>query len=101
MGFTVEISEPAKSFIAEKGYDPEYGARPLARAIQKYVEDPLAEEIIQSRLMDGDMISIKLDEKKENIKIDIIKPIKLQEETKALPEAKKEDDTPADESSAE
>jgi ATP-dependent Clp protease ATP-binding subunit ClpC len=101
MGFTVEISEPAKSFIAEKGYDPEYGARPLARAIQKYVEDPLAEEIIQSRLMDGDMISIKLDEKKENIKIDIIKPIKLQEETKALPEAKKEDDTAADESSAE
>ncbi|MFT6946077.1 MAG: ATP-dependent Clp protease ATP-binding subunit ClpC [Vicingaceae bacterium] len=101
MGFTVEISEPAKSFIADKGYDPEYGARPLARAIQKYVEDPLAEEIIQSRLMDGDMISIKLDEKKENIKIDIIKPIKLQEETKALPEAKKEDDTAADESSEE
>jgi ATP-dependent Clp protease ATP-binding subunit ClpC len=99
MGFTVEISEPAKSFIADKGYDPEYGARPLARAIQKYVEDPLAEEIIQSRLMDGDMISIKLDEKKENIKIDIIKPIKLQEETKALPEAKKDDDTAADESS--
>ena len=101
MGFTVEISEPSKSFIAEKGYDPEYGARPLARAIQKYVEDPLAEEIIQSRLMDGDMISIKLDEKKENIKIDIIKPIKLQEETKALPEAKKQDDSPADESSTE
>ncbi len=93
MGFTVEISEPAKDFIADKGYDPEYGARPLARAIQRYVEDPLAEEIIQSRLLEGDMISIKLDDKKENIKIDIIKPKKALKsaERKSLPESKKKD----------
>jgi len=76
MGFTVEISDPAKEFIADKGFDADYGARPLARAIQKYIEDPLAEEIIQSKVDDGDMISIKLDDKKENIKIDIIKPKK-------------------------
>lgn len=98
MGFTVEISDPAKGFIADKGYDPDYGARPLARAIQKYVEDPLAEEIIQSRLLEGDMISIKLDEKKENIKIDIIKPTKtLKSASKELPSKKKEDKKEEDE----
>lgn len=89
MGFTVEISEPAKSFIAEKGYDADYGARPLSRAIQKYVEDPLAEEIIQSRLLEGDLISIKMDDKMENIKIDIVKPkkaLKGKDEQKELPE---------------
>ncbi|MBL4708701.1 MAG: ATP-dependent Clp protease ATP-binding subunit [Flavobacteriales bacterium] len=95
MGFTVEISEPAKSFIADKGFDPEYGARPLTRAIQKYVEDPLAEEIIQSRLLEGDLISIKMDEKKENIKIDIVKPTKAlkakSDDPKQLPEAKDDD----------
>jgi ATP-dependent Clp protease ATP-binding subunit ClpC len=74
MGFTVEIAEPAKDYIAEKGFDADYGARPLSRAIQKYIEDPLAEEIIQSKLVEGDMISIKMDKDKENIKIDIIKP---------------------------
>ena len=76
MGFTVEIAEPAKDFIADKGFDAEYGARPLSRAIQKYVEDPLAEEIIQSRLTEGDMISIKLGKDKESITIDIVKPTK-------------------------
>jgi ATP-dependent Clp protease ATP-binding subunit ClpC len=95
MGFTVEISDVAKDFIADKGFDAEYGARPLARAIQKYVEDPLAEEIIQSRLVEGDMISIKLDDKKENIKIDIVKPSKKVEakaDAKELPEAKPKED---------
>ena len=74
LGFTVEISEKAKDFIAEKGFDADYGARPLKRAIQKYLEDPLAEEIIKSNLVEGDMISIKFDDEKKEIKIDIIKP---------------------------
>jgi ATP-dependent Clp protease ATP-binding subunit ClpC len=74
LGFTVEISDKAKDFIAEKGFDADYGARPLKRAIQKYVEDPLAEEIIKSNLVEGDMISIKFDDEKKEIKIDIIKP---------------------------
>ncbi len=91
MGFTVEISDPAKDFIAEKGYDPDYGARPLARAIQKYVEDPLAEEIIQSNLVEGDMISIKLNKEKTEIKISIIKP-----KTKAL-KSNKSDEANTDE----
>ncbi|MGB1041739.1 MAG: AAA family ATPase, partial [Flavobacteriales bacterium] len=76
LGFTVEISELAKDFIADKGYDAAYGARPLARAIQKYIEDPLAEEIINSRLVEGDLISIKLNDKKDEIKIEIVKPKK-------------------------
>jgi ATP-dependent Clp protease ATP-binding subunit ClpC len=95
MGFTVEISEPAKDFIADKGFDADYGARPLSRAIQKYVEDPLAEEIIQSRLVEGDMISIKMDEKKENIKIDIVKPQKAikKSSSKGLPKGDTENKT--------
>ena len=94
MGFTVEISEAAKDFIANKGFDAEYGARPLSRAIQKYVEDPLAEEIIQSHLLEGDMISIKLGEDKESIKIDIIKPTKKTIKEKPAPkELPKSDDS--------
>ena len=85
LGFTVEISDKAKDFIAEKGFDAEYGARPLKRAIQKYLEDPLAEEIIKSNLVEGDLISIKFDDEKKEIKIDIIKPKKKKE--------KKEEDT--------
>ncbi len=76
LGFTVEISDKAKDFIAEKGFDVDYGARPLKRAIQKYLEDPLAEEIIKSNLVDGDLISIKFDDDKKEISIDIIKPKK-------------------------
>jgi len=94
MGFTVEISDVAKDFISEKGYDAEYGARPLNRAIQKYIEDPLAEEIIQSKLDEGDMISIKMDKKKENIKIDIVKKKKAIEgksSSKELPEESQEE----------
>tara|TARA_R110002073_G_scaffold280862_2_gene445046 strand:- start:114 stop:1463 length:1350 start_codon:yes stop_codon:yes gene_type:complete len=76
LGFTVAISDGAKDFIAEKGFDADYGARPLNRAIQKYIEDPLAEEIIQSRLTEGDLINIKLSKDKKEIKIDITKPTK-------------------------
>jgi ATP-dependent Clp protease ATP-binding subunit ClpC len=46
LGFSLELTEEAKNFIAEKGYDAQFGARPLHRAIQKYLEDPLAEEIL-------------------------------------------------------
>mgnify|MGYP006194468537 CR=1 FL=1 len=76
LGFHVEISDGAKDYIAKKGYDADYGARPLNRAIQKYLEDPLAEEIIQSKLTEGDVIKISFDEKAEEIKIAISKPKK-------------------------
>ena len=53
MGYTISISESAKDFLLEKGWDPSFGARPLKRAIQKYIEDDLAEEIIKSSLHQG------------------------------------------------
>jgi ATP-dependent Clp protease ATP-binding subunit ClpC len=50
LGFEIQLTEKAKDFIADKGYDPQFGARPLNRAIQKYLEDPLAEEILKGAL---------------------------------------------------
>ncbi|MCZ2224953.1 MAG: ATP-dependent Clp protease ATP-binding subunit [Chitinophagales bacterium] len=67
IGFTLELSEEAKEFIADKGYDVQYGARPLHRAIQKYLEDPLADEILNTNVKNGDVLLAKFD--KENSKI--------------------------------
>jgi len=67
MGFTLRITNDAKEFIAEKGYDIQFGARPLHRAIQKYLEDPLAEEILSLNIKQGDVLIAGLD--KENSKI--------------------------------
>ncbi|BAV08391.1 ATP-dependent Clp protease ATP-binding subunit ClpC [Filimonas lacunae] len=67
LGFTLEITPEAKDFIADKGYDVQFGARPLHRAIQKYLEDPLAEEILNMNVKQGDVLIANLD--KENNKI--------------------------------
>ncbi len=56
LGYTVELSEKAKDFLAEKGYDQQFGARPLNRAIQKYLEDPVAEEILKGEVTEGAII---------------------------------------------
>ena len=56
LGFSLVLSDDAKKFIAEKGYDQQFGARPLHRAIQKYLEDPLAEEILNHRIVSGDNV---------------------------------------------
>jgi len=61
LGFTLELSSEAKDFIAEKGYDSQFGARPLHRAIQKYLEDPLAEEILNMTIKAGDTMVAELD----------------------------------------
>ena len=75
LGYKVELTKVAKEYIAEKGFDEKYGARPLNRAIQKYIEDPLAEEIIKKKVKEGDLIKLDFDEKKEEIlvKIDVKK----------------------------
>lgn len=73
LGYGIEVAEDAKDFIADKGYDEKYGARPLNRAIQKYIEDPLAEEIINSTLTEGDTIKISYNKKKEEVEIKIEK----------------------------
>jgi ATP-dependent Clp protease ATP-binding subunit ClpC len=67
LGFTLELTPEAKDFIADKGYDQQFGARPLHRAIQKYLEDPLAEEILSMNIKNGDVLIGDLD--KENSKI--------------------------------
>jgi ATP-dependent Clp protease ATP-binding subunit ClpC len=61
LGFSLELTNEAKDFIAEKGYDVQFGARPLHRAIQKYLEDPLAEEILNFNIKDGDLLIADLD----------------------------------------
>ena len=62
----------SSQFIAEKGYDPQFGARPLKRAIQKYLEDEMAEAIIKASVVQGDTISVGFDKKTEKIKIKIL-----------------------------
>ena len=69
LGYKIHISPAAKEFIAEKGFDIQYGARPLKRAIQKYLEDPMAEVIIKSNPKVGDTLSVNLNKDKTEIVI--------------------------------
>jgi ATP-dependent Clp protease ATP-binding subunit ClpC len=73
LGYHLKLSDKAKDYIAEKGFDKQYGARPLKRAIQKYIEDALAEEIISSHVETGDSIIIDLDDKSQELNIKIEK----------------------------
>jgi ATP-dependent Clp protease ATP-binding subunit ClpC len=86
LGYEIEMTETAKDFIVDKGYDEKFGARPLKRAIQKYIEDPLAEEIIKSNLTEGDKISMDIEKDSEILKVTIskgkVKPKKKKEEEK-------------------
>ena len=67
LGFSLELTPEAKNFIAEKGYDQQFGARPLHRAIQKYLEDPLAEEILSLHIKPGDIMIADLDKETQKI----------------------------------
>jgi ATP-dependent Clp protease ATP-binding subunit ClpB len=60
-GFTLSISDKALAFLAEKGYDPNFGARPLKRVIQNQIETPLAKEIIGGSFKEGDVVSVDSD----------------------------------------
>ncbi|NJB83412.1 ATP-dependent Clp protease ATP-binding subunit [Wenyingzhuangia aestuarii] len=71
LGYTLALSDEAKDYIADKGFDKKYGARPLKRAIQKYIEDALAEEIVNTNLTDGDTIHMDLDKEKQELTIRI------------------------------
>ncbi len=79
LGYTLKLTKAAKDYIADKGFDKQYGARPLKRAIQKYIEDALAEEIINSNLQEGDKITMDLDKKANEITIKIDKAEKSTE----------------------
>jgi ATP-dependent Clp protease ATP-binding subunit ClpC len=68
LGFSLELTHDAKSFLADKGYDQQFGARPLHRAIQKYLEDPLAEEILNLNVKAGDTLEADLDKENQRLK---------------------------------
>lgn len=70
LGYSVEVSDAAKEFLTEKGFDPQYGARPLKRAIQKYLEDELAEVIIKGTVPEGGTLKVDCD--KENDKLSVV-----------------------------
>jgi ATP-dependent Clp protease ATP-binding subunit ClpC len=74
LGYTVELTDKAKDYIVEKGWDVQFGARPLKRAIQKYLEDPLAEEIIKTKLEPGTRIIVDHDKDTDDIRINTIAP---------------------------
>jgi ATP-dependent Clp protease ATP-binding subunit ClpC len=71
LGYGIELTEAAKDFIAERGYDSNFGARPLKRAIQKYLEDPIAEEILKGELIAGNVMEVDYVAATEEIKISV------------------------------
>ena len=79
LGYEIKLSKKAKDFIAEKGFDKQYGARPLKRAIQKYLEDELAEEIMKSKVQTGDIIKVDLNKDKTKL---ILKTLSKEKTTK-------------------
>ena len=81
LGYHLELTDKAKDYIAEKGFDKKYGARPLNRAIQKYVEDALAEEIINANLSEGDAIKMDLNPADNTLKVTVKKSPKKKTES--------------------
>ncbi len=73
LGYDLKLTDDAKDFLVEKGYDEKYGARPLKRAIQKFIEDPMAEEIINQNVEEGDKITVGLNKDKDDVVIKVTK----------------------------
>jgi ATP-dependent Clp protease ATP-binding subunit ClpC len=90
MGYEIGISDQAKEFIANKGYDQQFGARPLNRALQKYLEDPIADEILKG-IEEGDKVFADFDAAKEEITIAVTKG---EPKPKPLPEVPEKTDAP-------
>jgi len=86
LGFSMELTPEAKDFIAEKGYDVQFGARPLHRSIQKYLEDPLAEEILNMQVKNGDVLIADLNKEEQKIFFTVKEQTTTQEES-ATPKA--------------
>ncbi|MBC8046381.1 MAG: ATP-dependent Clp protease ATP-binding subunit [Fimbriimonadaceae bacterium] len=91
LGYKLQLEDSAKEFLSDKGYDPQFGARPLHRAIQKYLEDPLAETILGGKFKDGDTILVELDKEKNELTISpLIENIPVVEKKKEKEKEKKE-----------
>ncbi len=73
LGYKLELSLKAKDFIAEKGWDSQFGARPLKRAIQRYIEDVVAEEIIKTKLKENDILKVDFDDEKQDVFVKVLK----------------------------
>jgi len=82
LGYDVELTDKAKDFLSEKGYDPQYGARPLNRAIQKYLEDSVAEEILKGEINEGEIILANHDGKSDELTLKIKKKRQTKEKKK-------------------
>ena len=82
LGYSLRITDKAKDFIAEKGYDKQFGARPLKRTIQRFIEDEIAEKIVLGEVREGDTISVDYADKDEKLTflVSKIKNIPIDEE---------------------
>ena len=89
MGISIQLNKQAKEFLAEKGYDPAFGARPLRRALQKYLEDPVAEELLKGKYAEKTVIRARLSKKTGALKFSRSSPAKK-------PDPAKEEVKPAD-----
>ncbi|WP_293886581.1 MULTISPECIES: ATP-dependent Clp protease ATP-binding subunit [unclassified Sphingobacterium] len=69
LGYTINLTDEAKDFIADKGYDSNFGARPLKRAIQKYLEDPIAEEILKGTVQTGSVLTVSINPETKDIEV--------------------------------
>jgi ATP-dependent Clp protease ATP-binding subunit ClpC len=90
LGYTVDLANNAKEFIAERGFDASFGARPLKRAIQKYLEDPIAEEVLNGKLKKGDVLKVTYDKATEEIHVQPVKGKKPAKTAKKDPKKNKE-----------
>jgi len=75
LGYKMSLTEPAKEFIANKGYDVQFGARPLKRAIQKYIEDEMAELIIRTGMKEGETVLVDFDNEKQQIVMNVLENV--------------------------
>ncbi|NQD71471.1 ATP-dependent Clp protease ATP-binding subunit [Sphingobacterium shayense] len=90
LGYQISLTDKAKDFIAEKGYDTNFGARPLKRAIQKYLEDPIAEEILKGEVKNGSKLNIDYDDDKKEITVSVVNPdISLESDVEGTDNKKK------------
>src|SRR5690606_34610015 len=69
LGYVINLTDEAKDFIADKGYDSNFGARPLKRAIQKYLEDPIAEEILKGNVQAGSVLTVSINPETKDIEV--------------------------------
>lgn len=95
LGYNLELTESAKDFLCDKGYDPQFGARPLHRAIQKYLEDPLAEEILNANYKEGDIMLVECKKADEKLTIGLKeKSSKTSKKTKGAEKEHPEEEKP-------